>query len=843
MSIAFRSKEEVGYASRTSLPVPVPTGAKAGDVLLCDVFLEPNGVATAMAGWTLVGARVDNTAEGGWSHSIFVKVYEGEAGPYTVTWDGVSRPGFAAIIAYSGVSHSAPVNAQSGQAHAVAAGNVTAPSVTTTVANTLLVMYAMVDGFWSGSPPTGFTSRMFSGGVSDDTKAAAGASGEIAALYTGSSVSSIGALVALAPELVPTVTKPSKHETAKGVSVELQIEAEHAEAYKATGLPAGLSINETTGKITGSPTTIEEPTVEVKVVNLVGEATTSFVWKITEATAPMTIVSAEKPPLGLHAELVFPDGTTKRWDSESREPGDRPSGITFRSQRYTGFADGSVTLGRRIDIDYPDLRLLEGVNLIGYDGSVAYEGQITSLPRTLETSPQAGVQLMGWMGHAKRKPFVEVYIDRDLSKWVSASTRRVVSLLSNNYTPGNSSQLIDEAGEPAIELSFPGPWVSPFRPIADSWWLPQPGITLGALFYKLAKYNGQTMISTDKGWSATVLLADDDLPSAYDLSANLYPGPTAALLSATVATRRAACVQLIYTGTPAGTSGQTYSVFMTELAVYGNHGLTRRVAEGANEPGGFYVSDMMANIASRFAPKLDTSGIQDTTFIVPQASFLTDTFPYDAWQTLNAYHLWEMDVFEKRRLNYYPINLTDWDWEVRLSDPGTTVSLQGDDLTTLANGVIVRYTDLATGYETRLTPDEYPELKDTSPNNPANENGEQLYTPLSLSVPTTKEGAIQIGRAYLAEFNQPKAPGTITVKGHIRDRAGHWRPGWMVRSSDRLIISDMPNDRVRVVHEASWDHETKTVKIAVDSTIKELDAILARFGIALEAANLNLPTP
>jgi len=42
-------------------------------------------------------------------------------------------------------------------------------------------------------------------------------------------------------------------------------------------------------------------------------------------------------------------------------------------------------------------------------------------------------------------------------------------------------------------------------------------------------------------------------------------------------------------------------------------------------------------------------------------------------------------VYEKRRLEYRPIDLSDYDWEVRLSDPGTTVSLQGDDSAHLCN--------------------------------------------------------------------------------------------------------------------------------------------------------------
>lgn len=545
-------------------------------------------------------------------------------------------------------------------------------------------------------------------------------------------------------------------------------------------------------------------------------------------------MAVERPPLELQAELVYPDGTTKRWDKDSPAK-DTPTGITLRTKRYTGFADAQLALARRIDVDYPDLGLLDGINLIGHDGSVAYEGRIATLPRSLQQSPSVGVQAQGWMSHAKDEPFVECYVDRDLSKWVAPAARRVASTVASNFVLGSASQLPDESGTPVVELSFQNAWTTPYEPLAEAWWLPQAGLTISQVYYEFSSFNTATMSGEDVKWQLAALLSSDDNGTATDSSGSLWPTPKAGSVVGTAA-RTAALIQLYYNAKGGGAASATYYARFANLAVYGGHGLA-----GHGAPAGFYVSDMMANIAGRFAPKLNTSGIKGTTFVVPHASFLSETLPYDAWQTLNTYHRWEMDVFEGRRLNYYPIDLADWDWEVRLSDPGTTVTLQGDDTSNLCNGVIVRYRDLATGYETRLTPEANAELMDTSPDNPANLNGLKAYTGLSLSVPTTKEGALQIGRTYLAEFNQAQAPGTIVVTGHIRDRAGHWQQGWKVRSSDTLIVSDLPNESIRVVGETEWNHDAKTLTIAVDSGFKRLDAILARLGVAVEASNLQLP--
>lgn len=541
-------------------------------------------------------------------------------------------------------------------------------------------------------------------------------------------------------------------------------------------------------------------------------------------------MASQRPPLALHAEVVYPDGTTARWDKDSREAKDRPTGITFRTQRYNGFADGRVTLNRRIDLEYPDLRLLDGLNLIGHDGSVAYEGRIASMPRDLQATPQITMQAQGWMSHAKDQSFVEIYVDRDLSKWGGQLPQMQRKALEASQDPHDGNLVAGITEGPALRDELIGAWsrLSVCEMVYDGGSCP-----LASLYYDWLQDPDVSLADTN--WVFQAYFMEDDNNANLDSSGNLRIGSKTGIFAATHAKQRYARFQFYY-AVGGGGAGQVYGLNWRKIAVYGAHGLTKRGAE----PGGFYASDVMANIAQRWAPKLDTSGIEQTDFPVPHLAFPSDTLPYDAFTALNAFHRWELAVYEKRKLLFYPNDLGDYDWEVRLCDPGTKVTLQGDDAANLCNGVVVKYTDLDTGTEQRLTPAEYPELADNSLDNPANLNGLNLWTTLSLSVPTTKEGAIQIGSVYLGEFNQAKSPGQITVMGHIRDRAGHWQQAWKVRAGDRLIISDLPNDSVRVVGETEWNHDAKTLSISVDSSFKRLDAILARVGVSLEAANLKI---
>ncbi|MFI6470281.1 M4 family metallopeptidase [Streptomyces sp. NPDC050516] len=128
----------------------------------------------------------------------------------------------------------------------------------------------------------------------------------------------------------PSVTNPGNQNGVVGTAVSLQIQASDPGgktlSYSATGLPAGLSVNSSTGLISGTPTTAGTASVTVTAKNTDNATgTASFTW---------TITGGGNPPGGC--------GNLPAWSATgSYVPGDQVSynGHKWSSQWYSTGAE------------------------------------------------------------------------------------------------------------------------------------------------------------------------------------------------------------------------------------------------------------------------------------------------------------------------------------------------------------------------------------------------------------------------------------------------------------------------------------------------------------------------
>jgi hypothetical protein len=205
----FRSAAPASASDQASLVIPKPAGVVDGDVLLAIIEVGSIGLPTAITpptGWTLIQQSSESTGSNTYRFYAFTKVASGEGADYAFTtpetnfWAG-------GIAAYYGVDQVTPVNASSVNPVTSPSADQVATSITTTVANTILVG-CFTKGFYdcTWTPPSGMTKRIdqLVGGdwgncmLADMLQSAASASGDQTATAS-ISASGTGILIALAP--------------------------------------------------------------------------------------------------------------------------------------------------------------------------------------------------------------------------------------------------------------------------------------------------------------------------------------------------------------------------------------------------------------------------------------------------------------------------------------------------------------------------------------------------------------------------------------------------------------------------------------------------------------------
>lgn len=543
------------------------------------------------------------------------------------------------------------------------------------------------------------------------------------------------------------------------------------------------------------------------------------------------------PDTELTVVVTDKDGNTTTLDSHASDPGYRPRGIACGSQQGSGFYTGGFNVSWPIDREHPALHLRDKVQFVGANGEVAYEGFITDLPRSTDSEGRGtlSVQLAGYMADTSRQSFRMPFIDRELSPWGEVSIEQRIDLIAAGWNTdgGNLTIAPDATGAPGMVSTRQGVLNKPInRFVYDA----GPGVNIARLYV-----GTQTLVVLGSGdanlevfalfWSGDNgedQVATGDVKTVSSIDADISDTP-----------RRYAVMDWRYNNTAGGTAGVDYGVRWQNVWVIGDHGLSTNDVSGV--PQGVTASDVIRYLIGTYCPKLNTAGVQDHNYPIGHLAFRERTKVYDALLKVNSFALWQIAVWENGTVHYGPADLTKADWTIRHDEVGNQIGLQGDSVEQLRNGIIVSFTNVATGAKEELHPDDHPELRDDDPENPWNAHGDKAYgDPFEIPFPVTQANALELGRIRLLEDNQVKAPGAFTVGPWIRDSSGMLRSVSEVRAGQtiQLVSSATLSDRPRLIVETSYNHDSRTATIAVDSTLRLLDGFVDRALNALTAAGL-----
>ena len=152
-----------------------------------------------------------------------------------------------------------------------------------------------------------------------------------------------------------TVTSPGNQTGTPGTAASLQIKATDSASgqtltYSATGLPAGLSINSSTGLISGTPTTAGSGSVTVTAKDTTGASgSASFTWTVSSTTG--TGCTARQ----LLGNPGFESGSISPWTSTANVLASTGDGVPAQAGSWLAWLDGygaahTDTLAQKVTI-------------------------------------------------------------------------------------------------------------------------------------------------------------------------------------------------------------------------------------------------------------------------------------------------------------------------------------------------------------------------------------------------------------------------------------------------------------------------------------------------------------
>jgi YVTN family beta-propeller protein len=146
----------------------------------------------------------------------------------------------------------------------------------------------------------------------------------------------VNVAAALNTAVKPVLTSPGNQTSTVGTALTLQLSASDPNgdvlSYSASGLPPGLSIATSTGRITGTPTTAGTYTVNLAVTDGVSNASVSVSWRVNGSGPPLVLAAPTAPaPATTGATTTFTASATGKGVQYSWDFGDGSAATAFSS--------------------------------------------------------------------------------------------------------------------------------------------------------------------------------------------------------------------------------------------------------------------------------------------------------------------------------------------------------------------------------------------------------------------------------------------------------------------------------------------------------------------------------
>jgi hypothetical protein len=236
------------------------------------------------------------------------------------------------------------------------------------------------------------------------------------------------------------------------------------------------------------------------------------------------------------------------------------------------------------------------------------------------------------------------YVDRDLSHWEGATAARRVALYTvfggAFYNVYNDFSVEADSTSPALRLNLDSR--ASTGAVGEAWY--DSKTTLGSVYFT---WTGRNLASGDVG---SVNGTDDLVGTSVTAGTDVVTGAsgTGTATETSVSGKRYA-IATLGRAASAITTDADRDLRLTNVAVYGNHGLTK---VGTEPAAGFYASQIIDHAVATWAPVLSRS-IDQTGFVIPHAAYLDFTTAAEIIRDANRFHLNDWAVWDNKTFHYY----------------------------------------------------------------------------------------------------------------------------------------------------------------------------------------------
>lgn len=545
--------------------------------------------------------------------------------------------------------------------------------------------------------------------------------------------------------------------------------------------------------------------------------------------------------MGRHYIVVkTAEGRTRRWSPDELNSRRQYQNLRFTTGQPGHFLTCTVRLPTDIDLVNDDTEGFSEIWVKLPGAEIVWEGFITAAPRSEEDDGAwAEVSAIGWNGSMKDLAnFQMIFVSRDLTAFTGPSAGRRSLLAAFNR---RTHRMVNDPNVAAgsVSLEVEGAWPAGITPAAEAWFDAGPKVKIARIYYSVAP--SQDLITPWTGWSWTVQAHTDEAGIGTNYStANLVGASATGAFVPTAPLRYAALVKT-GPGGAAGADGRRYVTTWTDIALYGDHGLTLYGAE----PRQVRIADAVRYTVQRSATQLQALATDISDPAGTTAGHLVCGIQEggidaaEAVEYLNRLVLNAWGVKENRRFFWQPRGSYGTTWVTR-RDEGTAVGEDGQEIESIYDRVMVTYTD-AGGRARSVGPPgsgadtETSLLQSTLATNLAVKHGRPRMAKIDSGAQILASVAITIGQIFLTEANRASTSGEIEVTGNVRriDGGDSLFPPSQIREGDYVIVADDDNTDPRLIFSTDFDDQAYTNMLTVDGPPKMIEVLLEQLQVDL----------